>query len=160
MSRFTGNWIDRIGAIIPGYRGYKDKEMRRDTDRLVRTEIARLLADRRPALDQAIADLARSGKIEHLDRLDRVKRQMDNVATLVRTAPQGYSGFFDTVQVTAEDLDRLYEFDLTLRGKAAAVAEAAGALRKDPGATDHVLGLLSELERLVQQREHVLSGGP
>lgn len=160
MSEFTGNWVDKIGSIIPGYKGYKDKEMRRDTDRILRNAIVKLLSDKRPVLDRAIADLMKGGKLEHLERLNQIKRKLDNAGTQIRTAPQGYSGWFDTVQVKGEDLDRLYQFDLGLREKAAQIVglvDGLAAAKDTAGACSATLAALQDLEDLIRQRDHVIA---
>ncbi len=160
MGQFTGNWIDSIGNIVPGYRGYKDKEMRRDSDRLLRNSISKLLTDRKPALDTVIADLLKSGKLEHMDRLSQIKRKLDNAAVRIRTAPAGYSGFFDTVQVRAEDLDRLYRFDMNLHEKAAEIAGLVDGARiaKDPaGAGGAIVAALEAFEALIGERDTVIA---
>ena len=44
MADYTGkNIFEKIGAFIPGYKGYSEKEGRRDTDKLLRLEIAKQL---------------------------------------------------------------------------------------------------------------------
>jgi len=41
MSKYEAtNIFEKIGSFIPGYRGYDDKERRRDTDKLLRLQIA------------------------------------------------------------------------------------------------------------------------
>ncbi|MBI2930358.1 MAG: hypothetical protein HYY16_01795 [Planctomycetes bacterium] len=160
MSQYTGNLFEKIGRFVPGYTGYAEKETRRDTDRILRGAIVKILSDRRPALDQAIAELIKSSRLDSIDRLSQIKRKLDNAAALVRTAPQGYSGFFDTVQVKTEDLDRLYRFDLDLREKATQVAGLIDGLKaaKDPaGAGGAVVSALGELEELVRQRDHIIA---
>ncbi len=159
MTLFAGNWIDSIGAIIPGYRGYKDKEMRRDTDKTLRTGIVKILNDKRPVLDSLIADSLK-GKIELIDRLNQIKRKLDNAATLIRTAPAGYSGFFDTIQVKAEDLDRLYQFDMNLSDKAkqlTGLIDGLGAAKDPAGAGSATLQALQEFDDLIRQRDHIIA---
>ncbi len=159
MSLFTGNWIDSIGAIIPGYRGYKDREMRRDTDKTLRNGIVKILNDKRPVLDRLIADSLK-GKIELIDPLNQIKRKLDNAATLIRTAPAGYSGFFDTVQVKAEDLDRLYQFDMNLSSKATQLTgliDSLGAAKDPAGAGSATLQALQEFDELIRQRDHIIA---
>jgi hypothetical protein len=44
MGDYTGkNVFEKIGAFIPGYKGYSEKEGRKDTDKLLRLEIAKHL---------------------------------------------------------------------------------------------------------------------
>ena len=38
-ARGQRNWLERLGAAIPGYRGFQDRELRRDVDRTLREHL-------------------------------------------------------------------------------------------------------------------------
>jgi len=44
---------ERIAAFVPGFRGYKEKEMRRESDRLVRNHLYRNYPLRRPLSEKS-----------------------------------------------------------------------------------------------------------
>ncbi len=160
MSEFQGNFLTKIASFIPGYKGYADKEARRDSDKLLRAAIVKELGDAKPKIDQTTSDYMRSGRIAHVEKLGQIKRKLENASTLIRVAPQGYSGLFDTLQVKAEDLDKLYRHDLGVQEKAAQVAGLVAGLgaAKDPaGAIAAVITALEELEALVRQRDLVIA---
>jgi hypothetical protein len=160
MATFEGNLIDKLGAFVPGYKGYKEKEMRRDTDRMLRGAIIKRLLDRKPIVDRAIADLSSKMQFDHLERLNTIKRRLDNFADSVKTAPAGYSGFFDTLQVNNNDLDRLYRHDLAVRDKTEEVVTLIGAIAsaKDVGgACEHIIDGLQGLGELIKGRDQAIT---
>ena len=108
------NWLERLGAKIPGFRGYQDRELRREVDKLQREHMAGQLGQLKARVrDQARAytDAGRIGVLHVFDRLDR---RLDGLSQAVRFADYGASGLFDVVKVYDEELDRLYQFDLSV----------------------------------------------
>ncbi len=47
LSKVKGqmNLPERIAAFVPGFRGYKEKEIRRESDRLIRNHLYMKLSD-------------------------------------------------------------------------------------------------------------------
>lgn len=160
MSTFQGNWIDKLGAFVPGYKGYKEKEMRRDTDRMLRAAIIKRLTDRKPIVERLIASLSQKMQFDHLESLNTIKRRLETFADQVQTAPAGYSGFFDTVQVKEPDLDRIYRHDLGVRDQAEEVNRLLGGLPdvKDlGGAVEHVIAELQALGEKMRERDQAIT---
>ncbi len=160
MATFEGNLIDKLGAFVPGYKGYKEKEMRRDTDRMLRGAIIKRLLDRKPIVDRAIADLSAKMQFDHLEKLNTIKRRLDTFSDQIKTAPAGYSGFFDTVQVKNEDLDRLYRHDLSVRDKTEEVVTLVGGIAsaKDTGgACEHVISEMQNLAEIMRGRDQAIT---
>ena len=51
MAEYKGNNIfEKLGALIPGYKGYSEREGRRDTDKILRNHIAESLQQNIPLL--------------------------------------------------------------------------------------------------------------
>lgn len=148
MSSYEGkNLFEVVGSLIPGYKGYREKEMRRDCDRILREAIVKWLTDRNPAIDQAIARCTREARFDLIQPIEEIRRSVDALAQQVKHAARGYSGFFDSMQVKEEDLDRLYRYDLGLRNKAEHFALMLGQL---PLAKD-IAGVLPEIRQELQE---------
>ncbi len=146
MSSYSGkNFFEVLGAFVPGYKGYREKEMRRETDRILRDAIVSRLQEKKTVVDDLIRDFAKQAKFDLLEDLESIKRRIDQVSDSIRHAPQGYSGFFDTVQVENEDLDKLYRHDLGLKDGVEAFAKAIADL---PGAPDKAAACKSLLKAL------------
>ncbi len=108
------NWLERLGAKIPGYRGFQDRELRRDVDKLQREHLARELERAKGVARAKARAFADAGKIGALAPFDRLDRELDGVAQAIRFADYGATGLFDAVKIREAELERLYQFDLAL----------------------------------------------
>ena len=113
-ARERRNFLERLGAKIPGFRGYLEREMRRDVDKLQRDWLADQVDRARFAINGKIREWSRTGRLENLDRASSIEKSLDRLANRIRHADYGSSGFFDAVKVGQAELDRIYEFDLAL----------------------------------------------
>ena len=101
----------KIASKIPGFKGYIERQTRRDADKLLRDTVAlrfRELENRVSALQR---EFIGSGDIGYVDDLERAALRLRTFSDQIRTAPRGYSGLFDAVKINEEDLARLYEYD-------------------------------------------------
>ncbi len=108
------NLEETVTNAIPGYKGYKQKELRREADKLLRDTLADRMRTVKTQLDGLQKDLISGGKFDLLDEMESVATQLQTFIDRVKTASYGYSGLFDAKRVKEEDLDRLYEFDAHL----------------------------------------------
>lgn len=150
MGDYKKNIFEKIGAFIPGYKGYSEKEGRRDTDKLLRLEIAKHLDHLKEIINNIVRQQTAEKKIDLINDLDRLKRNLDITANQVRYANYGESGFFDVVQIDTTDLDKLYQFDMEIKEEAEQLAltikalQASENLKKDCSSIISGLAALSE----------------
>ena len=145
------NWVQKAAEWIPGFRGYYAREHRRDADRLLREAVSARLKAAADAFGERSADLARQRRIDEVEALQRISQRLAAAADRVRTAAQGYSGFFDAVKVLEPQLDQLYAQDQRLFQAAEALkAAAAGG---DPA---RMMQDASALEAALDARKEVL----
>ncbi|HUT13957.1 MAG TPA: hypothetical protein VMY42_25940 [Thermoguttaceae bacterium] len=155
-------WIETILRFIPGFRGYLEKEYRRQSDDLQREWLADRLGRSKRAIDNVSRPLAEAGQIDLLPQVDRLRGRLDKLIGRIRGAVQGYSGFFDLVQVDENLLDRVYEHDAAIIKQVDALAEAIQEL---PARQDEIATLLGNLLRRTDElddqwdvREDMLKG--
>ncbi|HOT92523.1 MAG TPA: hypothetical protein PLJ78_10855 [Anaerolineae bacterium] len=122
--------FEQLVAKIPGYKGYKEKEQRRDADKLLRDHIVNRMRTVKTQLDGLQQDLIGAGKFDLLDETGSAATQIQTFIDRVRTAPYGYGGLFDAVKVKEEDLDRVYEFDSALLSYAERIESAISSARE------------------------------
>lgn len=105
---------EKIALLIPGFRGYKEKELRREADKLVRNYIDQQLMlskDDLRVVFQRIVD----NKLNDLwTDIDRLITNLDTVASEINHASYGYSGFFDAVKIQERNLDAMINYDQKL----------------------------------------------
>ncbi len=161
-ARGQRNILERLMDKIPGFKGFQDRELRRDVDKMQREHLSAELGRVKAAVRDRARRYTDAGKIGALSGFDRLDRQLDGLSQAVRFADYGQSGFFDPVKIGDEQLQRLYQFDLS-------VLEDLSALEADldtvpaPGQTDPAEALervgqrARALDEKWKQRELVIS---
>jgi hypothetical protein len=154
----------KILAIIPGFKGYMERQVRRDSDKLVRD----MVADRFEKEWGRISDLQRNfisaGEIQYVDDLEASAIKLRTFADRVRRATRGYSGLFDAVKINSEELQRLYAYDdemLTLAdevGRAVDNIEASIGSDGLPAALRNLKAVSQNCIDVFDRREEVFLG--
>lgn len=156
------NLVESILRRIPGFRGYLEKEYRRESDQLQRKWLADRLQRAKPAIDDLAQPLVDAGLIDILPQLDRLRARIDKVIWQIRSGMQGYSGFFDLARIDEELLDRVYEHDVAMIGRVEALAEAVETLPSDPdqigSALPSAFDAVDAIEREMEIRSDMLAG--
>jgi hypothetical protein len=145
------NLIESILRYIPGFRGYLEKEYRRESDELQRQWLADRLQRSKRAVDELTRPLADAGQIDLLPQVDRMRSRLDKLIWRIRSAMQGYSGFFDLVRIREDVLDRVYEHDVGLMQQVDTLSRAIEAL---PDEQDRLAARLPELLDQIDTLEH------
>lgn len=158
---------ERILAELPGFRGYKEKELRRESDKLIRNHIYERLMIARKDLKEAFQKLSDSKMHEVLTDMDRFIMRFDRVAEKINHASYGYAGFFNIVKVDEAKLDKMIEFDNGLLDKVEKTVAEADALKKEAAkqkfekTRDRLSSLedmLESLEETFDERDEIIKG--
>jgi len=158
---------EKIAAALPGFRGYKEKELRRESDKLIRNHLYLKLSrdkDNVRVIAQKISD---KRYFDAMTDVDRLVAKMDRITEKVNHASYGYSGFFDVVKIKEENLDRMIAFDNGLVDGVNALTDAIDALKAQllngdySNLKDKVQGVSDKLELLednFDKRQEVIAG--
>jgi hypothetical protein len=123
----------KILSKIPGFKGYMERQNRRDADKALRE----FIANRFEALWQRVSAVQRElismGDIAYVDDLEASSIKLRTFADRIRRATRGYSGLFDAVKINEAELAKLYAFD-------AALLDFADQIGKDIDAVEAALG--------------------
>jgi len=158
---------ERIIAELPGFRGYKEKELRRESDRLIRNHIYRRLTEARKDLKEVFQRLSDSRLHEVLTDMDRFIMRLDRVSEKINHASYGYAGFFNIVKVEEEKLDKMIAFDTDLFDDVDTIVGETNTFKgevmkqKFERVRDHIQKLsdmLEALEETFDSREEVILG--
>jgi hypothetical protein len=159
--------LERIMGYIPGYRGYKEKELRRESDRLVRTDAVNRLKAAKTAVRRTFANPAVVQKLASEDsyRFDALTSRLDRVTQRIDRAVAGYQGMFDAVKVKEDKLDTVIQHDLSLIQEAEAIkTDCDNVAKMQPGnadwgtAVDSLISKVEDLDALIDQRTEILRG--
>jgi hypothetical protein len=157
-ARAGQNALEQLVNAIPGFSGYREKELRRDTDRLQREFLASRLEACKKALDGAAVAASRLGALDSINDIETARKRLDKVTARIRHADRGYAGFFDAIKVQEDALERVYQFDLDLLGGVDAVKDASESAASDPGGVVAMIAAIDALDTRLAGRETILSG--
>jgi uncharacterized phage infection (PIP) family protein YhgE len=159
--------LERIMLILPGFRGYKLREQRREADKIVRTHIYENLEHSRDDLQECFQKLADSKVAELIEPMNRLIAKLDRVAEKVNHASYGYSGFFDSIKIEEPELDRMLDYDTQLTDLAKKFSDGAASFKNDLNQskienarnTQQALNTaLDNLEQIFDQRKSIIEG--
>jgi len=155
--------LEDLASIIPGYKGYKQKEQRREADKLLREHVARKYGEQLERLNRLQYDLTAHGRLASILTLERAVMKLQLLIDRLKTASYGYAGLFDAIKVDEAALDKLYEFDQSMLegvGQVAALldklAEAAPAEASTSAEANDLVTTLERLNSTFGQRQDVL----
>lgn len=141
--------VESFIAKLPGIKGYREKEIRRDADKQVRDNLARRLESRRRKLTALQSDLLSSGGLLWLDDVERVVGRLQLFIDRIKTASYGYAPLWGINKVKEDDLDRLVAFDQALYEQLAPLDEAVGKLEGAVQANEGIKEALRNIGDLV-----------
>jgi hypothetical protein len=107
-------WERRISDAldrVPGYRGYRLKEERRDADRRVRAAVADAYAAELARVERIGRDLANARRLGEIAAVERTSQAIRHFIDRVRSATPGYGGLFGDRDIDGIALDQLRLFD-------------------------------------------------
>jgi hypothetical protein len=102
---------EKIAAALPGFRGYKEKELRRESDKLIRSHLTLKLSKDKDNVRSIAQRIADKRYLDVLADIDRLNAKMDRITQKVNHASYGYSGFFDIVKIKEANLDQMIAYD-------------------------------------------------
>lgn len=158
-----GQRIKNLMEKIPGYRGYSEREDRREADKELRDSVAAAFASQVTRITRVQEQLVNNGDFDTASRLDGIISRMQHLADRVRTASYGFTGFFDDDVVDSAVLDRLYAFDLEMANGIEQVGDliAQVGLREARDQNmDALEAKLDELHETFSQRGHLINTFP
>lgn len=125
--------LKKLLAKLPGFKGYFIRTDRRAADKLLRETIADKYQAQWQRLSAIQRDLVSSGHLDVLDDIEIGAIKLRQFIDRVKTAAYGYASLFDAVKIKEEELEKVYQYDLTLLEMADEVSSAIDNLEVSIG---------------------------
>lgn len=106
--------IKEIELLIPGFRGYRKREDLRIADSLLRSQLAARIQAVRRTIESCRDSLGKKMELEFLEDAGSLVNQIAQIEGKIRHAEQGYTGVSPDYRIEEDELNRLYEWDLSL----------------------------------------------
>jgi hypothetical protein len=158
---------ERIAAALPGFRGYKEKELRRESDKLIRNNLTLKLSKGKDNVRSIAQKIADKRYLDVLPDIDRLTAKMDRITEKVNHASYGYAGFYDIVKIKEDNLDKMINFDNQLLDEVNALTTSIEELKLQllsnnfSNLKDKIQAIVDKFELLedtFDKREEVIMG--
>lgn len=106
--------IKKIELAIPGFRGYRKREDLRIADSLLREQLAASLGKVVSTLEDCRSELTKRMDMDLLEDMKALVNDIQAAENRVRHAEQGYTGISADIRIEEDELNRMYEWDLSL----------------------------------------------
>jgi hypothetical protein len=152
IQKVTGSmdFFKKIASKIPGFKGYIERQNRRDSDKLIRDTIYRRFRELEGRISDLQVEFITKGEIQYTDDLEKAALRLRTFADRVRTAPRGYSSLFEAVKINEEELAKLYEYDVVLLDKSDEVGRAIDNVESSIG-TDGLPAAIRNLQTISKE---------
>ncbi|MCG2888745.1 MAG: hypothetical protein L7H21_05405 [Sulfolobales archaeon] len=140
--------LEQLQLMIPGYRGYKVKDLIWQDDMLVRRYMIDRLENANSNFSKMMSEVARRNPFdERLRVLDDLTSRIRELISDINSAQSGGVDVYARWKIHAEQLEQIYEYDLKLVGLASQVEKAS--IERNLDAANQAL---EELRRLWRDR--------
>jgi len=154
--------IKKILSKLPGFRGYVEREDRRNADKLLRESIAERFENLWRRISSLQKEAISKGEIEKIDNLESSAIKLRQFIDRVKTASYGYAGFFDVIKVNTGELNAIYQYDLRMLELEDEISRAIDNIETSfgtdglPAAIRHLTTLSQNCLDIFNQRKEVI----
>lgn len=149
--------VEELIRKVPGFKGYFEREDRREADRLLRDYLVRVFEEQLAEFNRIQRDLVDAGGIGYMERVQRVDTKLRTFIDRIAAAARGYAGVFDAIKIEQEDLQRVYAFDQALLGYQDQLVAGLSQLDQAVGSAEaDVNAVLRQLESVVTEANNTL----
>ncbi|WP_456421687.1 hypothetical protein [Thermococcus sp.] len=120
--------VEKLELIVPGFHGYKRKELLREDDRLIREKVAEILSQAKKELERALQRCVMMN-CQQLMAIENMRKKLMMLESRILHAEAGYRGYFDRVKFREDELKRLIEYDARMIELAEDILNGAKALK-------------------------------
>jgi hypothetical protein len=152
----------KILSYIPGFKGYMERQSRRDSDKLLRDTIANRFEQQWQRVSAIQRDLINQGGISFVDDLEAAAIQLRTFADRIRRATRGYSSLFEATKINQDELAQIYQYDAAMLVLAdqvsAAVDNVEASIGSDglPAAIRHLVTTTRDCQKVFDRRDEVV----
>jgi hypothetical protein len=108
------NVFDKIGSLIPGYKGYAERDGRKNCDKILRDSISAQLSESEKNIYSQMKEALKIKDKSKMNELEEVRKETNTFLSKVKFAPYGSTGFFSDNQIKEDELFSIYQYDFDL----------------------------------------------
>lgn len=151
------NILDRIGSLIPGYKGYSIRDEKRNSDKKLREHLSNYLQHVESSIIEHQSYLINKKDLNTCQEWEVIRKSLNTLLTKLRYAKYGESPFFSESQINESELDEIYQIDLRISERIDLIFNLINKHIKEVLAPISINESLKQLELLMNERLILIS---
>ncbi len=151
------NLFDKIGNLIPGYKGYVIRDEKRNTDKKFRDELVSRLNQSEEFIIRYQKELVTSDDVTNLTLWEQSRKALNTISTKIKHSTYGESSFFSEKQFKENELDVIYNIDLELAEKVSLIVKTILSDIAEPLSAGIVLNQIFDIEQILLKRTNFIN---
>ena len=144
------DFFKKILSKVPGFKGYVDRQSRRDSDKLLREMVFNRFRELEGRVSSLQREFISHGEIQYVDDLEASAIKLRTFADRIRTATRGYSSLFEATKIGSEELSKIYQYDAAFLDSVDEIDRAIDNVQASVG-TDGLPASMRNLESVIAQ---------
>lgn len=114
MAQRSTNILDKIGSLIPGYDGYKDRDSRKNCEKKFRVALSEKLNDYENLIIEKINNCIQDSNLIDMRKYETLRKKLNTLSHKILYTSYGANAFFSDQKIKEDELDQIYKYDLDI----------------------------------------------
>lgn len=137
------NILDKMGSLIPGYKGYVERQERRICDKKFRDAITFKMTLAENKIQVKIDNSITMKDMVLMKEWESYRKKLNTLKSRIDYAPYGETSFFSENQIKVQELEEIYSFDLELAKNTDILTSTVD--EGEPGEIHEMIGAIEDI---------------
>lgn len=152
MTKRNLNIFDKIGTLIPGYKGYAARDEKRNDEKKFREELSRIIKQAETLIEKHQQQQIKTGEMNFCKEWEIARKSVNTIYTKVKNATYGESSFFSNNQIKETELDEIYNIDYEMAERVHLIFKTADADINEVMSPGLIINQVKEIDNILNQR--------
>lgn len=146
------NLLDKIGSLIPGYKGYVVRDELRNTDKKLREHLARIIQESESMIISHQNTLIDSNEMQSCKEWENSRKSLNTLFSKIKNNTYGESSFFSENQLKEGELEKIYTYDLEISERVSLISKIVQVEINQALSSGFILQQAREIESVLIKR--------
>jgi hypothetical protein len=152
MTTRKSNILDKIGSLIPGYKGYAVRDEFRNTDKKLREHLARIIQQAESLIILHQKTLIDTNEMQSCKEWEISRKSLNTLFSKIKNSTYGESSFFSENQLKEEELEKIHGYDLEISERVSLISKTAQEEINEVLSPGFILQQIREIESIFIKR--------
>lgn len=152
MTSRKSNILDKIGSLVPGYKGYAVRDELRNTDKKLREHLAKIIQVAESLIILHQKTLIDANEMQSCKEWEISRKSLNTLYSKIKNSTYGESSFFSENQMKDEELEKIYAYDIEISERLSLISKTAQEEINEILSSGFILQQIREIESIFIKR--------